>query len=167
MKRGAIIQYYVEGEDEKKLVEVLKTNGLILPGKVQVFNPVCERVSKARLITLKQGTNIVLIFDTDVDQEEILKENIKLFKACSSISSVYTIPQNRNLEDELVRACSIKDAREIFGSKSISDFKTSFIREKNLLKKLTDKQFDFNKFWVMKTTGKFRGISNDSGEIKI
>ena len=33
------IQYYVEGEDEKKLVSVLKSNmGVIKPGKVQKLN---------------------------------------------------------------------------------------------------------------------------------
>ncbi len=38
---GDIYQYFVEGENEKRLIEVLKTDmGMIQPGKVQIVNVV-------------------------------------------------------------------------------------------------------------------------------
>lgn len=37
-KASGIFQYYVEGDDEKRLIEVLKTDmRLIIPGKVQIL----------------------------------------------------------------------------------------------------------------------------------
>jgi hypothetical protein len=53
--KSKILQYYVEGEDEKKLIEVLKTDmRLIMPGKVQILNVVQNRISdtKLRILTL-------------------------------------------------------------------------------------------------------------------
>ncbi len=45
-----IYQYFVEGEDEKHLIEVLKTDiKLIMPGKVQIFNVVQEIIKDSRL----------------------------------------------------------------------------------------------------------------------
>ena len=167
MKRGAIVQYYVEGDDEKKLIEVLKAHSMILPGKVHVFNTVSERVSNARLMTLKQGTNVVLIFDTDVEKRDILNENIRLFRECSNVSAVYTIPQNKNLEDEIVRSCDIKDVRDFFGNKSVKAFKSSFIKEKDLKKKLDEKKFDLQKMWSVKPDNKFKDLGNDSEVIKL
>lgn len=39
-------QYYVEGEDEEKLINVLKSDmQCIVAGKVQVLNPVTEKIS--------------------------------------------------------------------------------------------------------------------------
>lgn len=41
MNKAAHYQYYVEGEDEKKLLSVLKTEmGLIVPGKIDKLNVV-------------------------------------------------------------------------------------------------------------------------------
>lgn len=49
-------QYYVEGEDEKKLIDVLKTDmQLIIPGKVQKFNVVEQKIRNAHLIGLKRA----------------------------------------------------------------------------------------------------------------
>lgn len=56
-------QYYVEGEDEEKLINVLKSDmQCIVAGKVQVLNPVTEKITAMRLRTLKKYT-IVLSFD--------------------------------------------------------------------------------------------------------
>ena len=39
MGRNTIYHYFVEGEDEEKLIQVLKTDlRCIIPGKVQKFN---------------------------------------------------------------------------------------------------------------------------------
>ena len=76
--KSKFVQYYVEGEDEEKLVNVLKTQlGLIRPGKVQKLNVVEQEITNIRLRTLKQGTMVVLVFDTDTGNVDILKKNIK------------------------------------------------------------------------------------------
>ena len=65
-------QYYVEGEDEEKLVNVLKSDmQCIEAGKVQVLNPVLEKITPLRLRTLKKNTTVNLVFDTDAGESEI------------------------------------------------------------------------------------------------
>ena len=65
-------QYYVEGEDEEKLVNVLKSDmQCIEAGKVQVLNPVLEKITPLRLRTLKKNTTVILVFDTDAGDSEI------------------------------------------------------------------------------------------------
>ncbi|CDE55174.1 putative uncharacterized protein [Roseburia sp. CAG:303] len=65
-------QYYVEGEDEEKLVNVLKSDmQCIEAGKVQVLNPVLEKITPLRLRTLKKNTTVILVFDTDAGESEI------------------------------------------------------------------------------------------------
>lgn len=61
-KRTRYYQYFVEGEDERKIINTLKSDmGLIKPGKVQVFNCVKEKLTALRLMTLKDGTAVVLV----------------------------------------------------------------------------------------------------------
>ena len=65
-------QYYVEGEDEEQLVNVLKSDmQCIEAGKVQVLNPVLEKITPLRLRTLKKNTTVILVFDTDAGESEI------------------------------------------------------------------------------------------------
>ena len=72
MGRNTIYHYFVEGEDEEKLIQVLKTDlRCIIPGKVQKFNVVDKKLNKARLMSLKMGTSVVLVFDTDTGNIDI------------------------------------------------------------------------------------------------
>lgn len=92
--KSKFVQYYVEGEDEEKLVKVLKADlQAILPGRVQKFNVVECELTNARLMTLHPGTMIVLIFDTDTGYIDVLRKNIQKLKKCPAISEVVTIPQ--------------------------------------------------------------------------
>ena len=80
-KASGIFQYYVEGDDEKRLIEVLKTDmRLIIPGKVQILNVVQERLTDLKLRILQDGTTLVFVFDTDVGDPAILNENIRKAK---------------------------------------------------------------------------------------
>ena len=159
--------YFVEGEDEKKLLSVLKTDmQLILPGKIEHFNIIQEKITKPRLMTIKSGTTIVLVFDTDVGDSKILNENIRFLEKQSTIKKVLCITQVKNLEDEFKRSCNIKQIKELTGSKSNKDFKADLIKEKNLSKKLSAKNFNFKKFWNTVPTGNFQSIHNDASKIK-
>ena len=123
-KASGIFQYYVEGDDEKRLIEVLKTDmRLIIPGKVQILNVVQERLTDLKLRTLQDGTTLVFVFDTDVGVPTILNENIRKAKKSSNIKDVYCVPQVKNIEDELIRAMGLKNIEELLNSKSKKDFK--------------------------------------------
>lgn len=163
-----IIQYFVEGEDEKKLLKVLKTDlRVIQPGKVQKLNVVQEKISDAVLRTFKNKTVVVLVFDTDTDSIEILNQNIRKLESCSSVLRVVSIPQVRNLEDELIRSCDIKKITELTDSKSLADFKRDFIHISNLGNKLEEHSFDMKLFWNQTPVGVFKVIKNESEIIKI
>lgn len=162
------VQYYVEGDDEKKLVNTLKnTMKVIAPGKLQKLNVLQDLIKDAHLRPLKHGTAVVLIFDTDTNNVEILKRNIKKLKDCSYISSVITIPQVPNLEGELIRSCNIRQITELLNSRSAKDYKSDLIRITNLHSKLEEHNFDINKFWSQKPEVPYQDISNDSDKIKL
>lgn len=168
MKNGLNYQYYVEGEDERKLINSLKTDlQVVVPGKVDVFNVTTKVITNARLIALKPKTTVILVFDTDVGDDKILRRNIEIFKKCKSVVDIITIPQSLNLEDELVHCCKIKSVTEFFGSQGVSKFKADFIKASNLPSKLKEKEFDITKLWSSDGTGKFKGIENQSSKIKV
>lgn len=167
MRKDEYYQYFVEGEDERKIVNVLKSDlKLILPGKVQIFNVTQQRLTRLRVMNLKKGTKVVLIFDTDEGNVSILKKNIDFLQKESVVSEIICITQVRNLEDELKRSCTIKQIKDLLGSKSNSDFKHDLIQEKNLSKKLQKYGFDFGAFWSTCDRDKYNGIVNAAYKIK-
>ena len=146
--RSNFVQYYVEGKDEEKFIRVRKSDlRVIQPGNVQTLNVVQETLSNTRLMALRPRTMVVLIFDTDTGQTNILNNNLKRLKECPSVSEIVTITQVFNLEDELVRCCSINKITELLGSKSEREFKSDFIRSRNLADKLREHKFDINRLW--------------------
>lgn len=126
--------YYVEGQCEEKLLKVLKTDmRFICPGKISKYNVIQEKIKVAQLRTLKKGTTAVLVFDTDTtDNTAVLKENIDTLKKYSAVSNVLCITQVENLEDEIVRSCDVNKAQELTNSKSVSSFKSDFIKTSDL-----------------------------------
>lgn len=161
-------QYYVEGEDEEKLINVLKSDmKCIVAGKVQVLNPVTEKISTMRLRTLKKFTTVILVFDTDVSDSTILKENIKTLKNCSNVRNVYCVPQVLKIEDELIRCCNLNKIDDLLGTTGSKEFKHRLIIEKNLKNKLVEVGFDIKKIWCKTPMGLFKDIPNDSKKIKI
>lgn len=167
MSQSKYYHYFVEGEDEEKLIQVLKTEmRLIVAGKVQKFNVVEQRLTRLRLMTLKEGTTVILVFDTDTGKADILKENIDFLKRENGIEDVLCVTQVKNLEDELKRSCNIKQIKELTGSQSNKEFKHDFIRDSAVGQKLLRHGFDFSKFWNLSATGEYSSIRNDAGKIK-
>ena len=81
MKKGSY-HYFVEGEDDAKVINILKTDlRLIIPGKVQIFNVMQEKITNPRLMSLKADTIVILVFDTDVGETTTLLDNIKILKS--------------------------------------------------------------------------------------
>ncbi len=165
--RNRNLLYLVEGDDEKKIVNTLKTDmGLICPGKVQKLNVIECDITELHLRPLSKGTVVVLIFDTDTGSTERLERNIKKLNACSAVSKVITIPQVPNLEGELVRSCNINDIKELLNSKSYKEFKSDLIRVSNLDKKLIERRFNIDLFWKEKPKAPYHNIRNQFAEIK-
>ena len=167
MARNELYQFYVEGEGEKKIIETLKKDmSLIVSGKVEVLNVVQHEIKNARLMTLKKGTNVVLVYDTDVCNTDILDKNIKLLKSNNRIKRIMCIPQVLNLEDELIRATTMRKVTDLLNSKTLTDYKRDLLKCSNLDKKLYDKEFDISKFWNEEPPAKFSRHGNDSALIK-
>ena len=166
--KSKYIQYYVEGEDEEKLIRTLKTDLMcIKPGKVQKFNVVDCELTDARLASLRPKTMVVLIFDTDTGSSSILAKNLKKLKGCPNVSEIITIPQVPNLEGELIRSCNVKGITELLNSQSRDGFKTDFIHVTNLKAKLNEHKFSIRKLWTGKPKGPYKTIENEAERIKI
>lgn len=166
--KNQYIQYYVEGEDEEKLINVLKTKmRLIKPAKVQKLNVIEHRITDARLRTLAPGTMVVLVFDTDTNHYDTLKYNIEKIKQSPTISDIVIIPQVPNLEGELLCSCEIKKITDLLNSKSKSDFKKDLISANNLDKKLMEHKFDINRFWINSPESTYTFIVNNANKIKL
>lgn len=167
MARNEIYQFYVEGEDEKRLIETLKKDlNAIVSGKVEVLNVIQKEIKTPRIRTLRAGTIVVLVYDTDIDKTDILDNNLKLLRSSKRIKRILCVPQVLNLEDELVRATNVRQAADILNSKTLTDFKRDLIRCSNLDKKLQDKDFDISKLWIKEPPAAFAKYGNDSGLIK-
>lgn len=167
MGQGKYYHYFVEGENEEKLIKVLKTDlQMIIPGKVQTFNIVEKKLTRTRIMSLKKGTTVVLVFDTDTGNAAILQDNIAFLKKEGTVKEVLCVAQVRNLEDELVRSCNIKQIRELTGSRSNRDFKRDMIKDNNFDQKLLQHGFDLGKFWNEMPGDEYRGIKNDGYRIK-
>lgn len=143
-----IYHYFVEGECEKKFINELKVpkTDLILPGKVEVLNVVCEKISRQRLMVLNPKTNIILVYDIDVENTEILDYNLELLREFK-FKNIYHIQSIHNFEEELVYATSLKTIHEMYQTVSIDEFKSKFIHQNNLFSKLKKMNYDNSKMW--------------------
>ena len=157
MRKSGIYQYYVEGEDERSLLNTLKLDlRCIESGKIDKFNVIQSRFTTARMRTLKTGTTVVLVY-----------ENIAFLKRQKGIKEVICIPQVRNLEDELVRACNIKNIVDLTKSLTKADYKRDLINCSNLSDRLKKCKFDITKIWAEIPKNNFKKYGNDSEKIKI
>lgn len=163
-----IYHYFVEGECEQKLINTLKAgpNSLIIPGKVTVFNVQIEHFTDLMIRTLKTGTILILVFDTDAPNSNILDSNIRKLKD-SGFKTIWCIMQDKNLEDELIKSTNINKITELLNTKSKKEFKKALIKEKQLMTKLNDHGFDIEKMWVSKSKTPYKNIENNSQKIKI
>ena len=160
------IVYLVEGETEKKFLQILKTEfQYIRPGKIYVLNVVQEYARHSFFLQFDKST-FVLLFDTDTNNTSILQENIKFISELTNSQRVLCIPQVKNLEDELCYSCQIKNIRILTGSSSTSDFKRDFLRITNIHQKLIQHNFDIRRLWCHTATNIFSSINNDATKIK-
>ena len=144
------VQYFVEGETEKAFIEQIK-NQYVLSGKINVINILQNEIKNSRLMSIKPNTTIVLIFDTDVQEKELLNrlaQNIKILKASKHIKEIVVIPQVLNFEDELVYATNIKSIEKFIPKCTKKEFKGKFIKLGFSMVAMLEKQdFNADKLW--------------------
>ena len=169
--KNQLFHYYVEGENEKKLIGVLKTKmGLVRSGKITVLNVALKKITKRQLMELRPNTIVVFVFDTDTGYSRVLQENIEMMtrmKRQKVIKDYICITQVDNLEDELERSCDISDVLEITKSSSISEHKKAFNKMKDIDSKLKEISFDIDLFWSTSPGSEFAGIENGGWKVKI
>lgn len=168
--RNNIYRYYVEGEGDREIVNVLKSElECIQPGKVEVFNVNQERFTNMRLRGIKNNTTVILVYDTDTGEkgEPNLKKNIDILESRANVKKVICIPQVENLEDELVRACNIKEVKDLTKSRSNTNYKKDILKISNLVNRLKQCKFDFAKFWKKIPNNVFKKHGNDSDKIRL
>jgi len=143
--------YYYEGETEKALITALKRGKLIPQGKTKKFN-FWQKEASVITRSINKSDVLYIVFDTDVmgiiERNRFIK-NIE--SLCRSVKEVHLLAHHENLEDELVFVCSKRNSLKLFedfyNTKNCDEFKSSFIKESNLLKKLNDNSFNINKLW--------------------
>ena len=140
----------MEGETERAFIEQIK-NKYIISGKIDVLNILQNDIKNSRLMSIKPNTTIILIFDTDVQEKELLNrlaQNIKILKASKHIKEIIVIPQVLNFEDELVYATNIKSIEKFIPNCTKKEFKSKFIKlGSNIVAMLEKQDFNADKLW--------------------
>lgn len=143
------IKYFVEGECEEKLINNLKTppQNFLKPGKVEVFNVVQNKLTIARIMSLKENTLIVFVYDVDKEDTSILEYNINIlhkygFKKIIHIHSI------ENFEHEIKFACNLTSLNHIFSTSGTKEFKAKFLQCSNIISKLETHGFNKNILWT-------------------
>lgn len=83
-----------------------------------------------------------------------------------TVKEVICITQVKNLEDELLRSCDVKQIKELTGSKSNSNYKRDMLNDSNFAKKLQKHKFDMSKFRNT-VDASYKDIGNDAYKIKL
>ena len=161
--------YLVEGECDEKLIKALKEKpSLLIPGTVKRFNVTQNELKTSHLVTFAPGSLVVLVFDTDKEQTEHLKNNISaLTKRCAGVSIV-TIAQVLTFEDEIVRCTDVAKAPELTRSQGLNEFKSAVnkMKEADFRSALERHQLDMTKLWVQTPPDSFRFIVQGAAEVK-
>lgn len=148
------LQYFVEGECEKCFIKTFihanKSKYKLSPGKVEVFNVACERLTQAKARSIDNETRVVLVFDTDMKNLDIFEENIDVLRRYAGLemSDILLVMSIRNFEEEIVSASDLKTKNKLinlFSAKGIDDMKSKFISVTNLEAKLLGVNFDLFK----------------------
>ena len=162
--------YYVEGECEKQLINALKLEPRrLIPGKVFVFNVIQNELPRREILKIETGMTVVFVFDTDKEETDVLKENIRRVKKYVERVKVVTIAEVRTFEDELVRATDLKKPEDLTKSKNVSDFKRDFHQMKTQACRdaLERHKMDVSKLWEKSAPKPFDFIEQRGKTVKI
>ncbi len=148
-----LYRYYVEGETEKKLIDenkIINKDPKFLPGKVIVFNLLCQEFTSNQLRDVTEPTKFIFQYDTDKldkDKKERLKTNITIVSGLKHCKGIIHIQSVNNFEEEILYASDAKTIDSIFKTQGNNAFKKAFIACSNINSKLKSINFDFDKLW--------------------
>lgn len=159
---AGLFHYFVEGECEAVLLKAFmhaeeKEYG-IYPGKIEILNPLYQKISPAKAMTLKKGTTVVFVYDTDVKKTNVLEDNIEIIVKYSSLdyNDIVYLQSVKTLEDEIVYACKdIQDINKLLNTTCKEDFKKKLIKHKDIITKLKSVGFQMDKIWSRKPNDTF------------
>ena len=120
-----------------------------------------------RLRQLSDKTTVVLVFDTDVEMTDILRENLRILQKEPRVKQIWCVLQVKKFEDEIVRSTDVNAAKDLLDCSSGQEFKHSFIKEKRLFQKLQEHHFSYDLLWVQPSPAGYKEISNDGWRIKL
>ena len=163
--------YFVEGECEKALLKAFMHFDMFgfIPGKVEVLNFVNKKLTNAQARMIKKDTKVVIIFDTDSFNIQILDENIKTLIEIGEVkaNNLVIVMSVKTFEDELVYSCNkITNINDLLNTNGISEFKKKFIKHSDLPSKLLGVGFNINLMWSRKAYNPFDKYINSGNRIK-
>ena len=161
--------YLVEGACERQLINALKSEpSKLIPGAIIVHNVVQKMIPKAYVASFGRNSFVTLVFDTDISQTDILKENISLLKKhCTGVRMIY-LAQVQNFEEEIVRATDVKSAADLTRSPNVRTFKSDFVRmkPKECRSALERHHLDVKVLWTKKPPSPFAFFEQNGHCIK-
>lgn len=169
-----VYRYYVEGGSEKKLIDEFKAINKapkFIPGKVIVFNVLCDEFTLNQLRDITETTTIIFVYDTDSveqDKKERLKRNIEIVSSIKRVKKIIHVQSVNNFEDEILYSSDVKTIDEIFKTQGSNAFKKEFIACSNIQSKFKSINFDFDKLWSRKSKDKYFAslLDENGGDIK-
>lgn len=99
---GEVCLYIVEGPIEKRFIEQLRQQNLLVLGRVQVFNLMQKKLKDRDSLLNKRVDRIFCIIDTDCREEENLRTLLHNVKKLKNIGKdIVVLAQKENFEGEL------------------------------------------------------------------
>lgn len=151
---AGLYHYFVEGECEQAFLKALmhseEADFGICPGKIEILNVLYQKITPTKARTIRKGTKVVFVFDTDVKKTNLLEDNIETIINSSSLSEndIIFVLSNKTLEDEIVYACDdLSNLNDLLGTKSKEEFKKKLIKHKDIVSKLKSVGFRINRMW--------------------
>lgn len=158
--------YIYEGETEKAILGAFD----ILGRKVK-FNLLQQNIAR-KLTTIRPGDLYLIIDLDDISQSvskdrgkipaciKMLKENIAVLIKDRNYRHIFLILQYYNLEDEILRACSVKenDLLKHFDASNADELKTKMIASQNLASALNGIGFSEDKLWSNSVCEEHKGM---------
>ena len=170
--KNGIYLYFIEGKLGEKIINTLKKENLILPGKISTFNLLENQITNSRIRSISNGTTIFIVFNTDIQsQKKInqLNKNIEILSKLKEVKNIILVPQNKNLEEELINSTTVSSLKELLDNQPNTDFERELERCSNFFQNLKLKKFDINIFWrrPLNPNCKFEQYINNLVSLKV
>ena len=156
--------YLVEGKCEELLIKYLISKDKILPGKVYLNNITNTKITIRYLIQFNDFDEIIFVYDTDINNTNIIDENIERIKEFHNRIKFYHLQSVYTIEDEIVRASSINNIHKLFNTKTIKDYKKEFCQCSNLNDKLNKIAIIPELLWTNKPNNSFDKYYNKDNQ---